>query len=200
MSQIEKMDKIKKFEKENRKFLENNLIKSFLKNPDNRKLFYETITNPTAENYVELDNKFKIFYTYIRFISHISSTLKFNSINYDKRIRLLNKRYSPTLDAPISNDQDGDNTFLDLVESNDDFRVADEVFSKEIITEQVTSPVLYNALQLLTKTQLQIIHLAYVEGLNDTEIAQVLNKTQQAISKTHKKALKNLLKYIENNN
>lgn len=56
---------------------------------------------------------------------------------------------------------------------------------------------MYDALNSLTKKQKEIINLAYAEGLSDTEIGLILNKTRQAVSKTHKKALGNMLTYIE---
>ncbi|MGE7692079.1 sigma factor-like helix-turn-helix DNA-binding protein [Lysinibacillus sp. NPDC097214] len=74
----------------------------------------------------------------------------------------------------------------------------DEVFIGDDLVKNVTCPILHNALNSLTKKQKEFINLAYVEELSDTEIGLKLNKTQQAVSKTHKKALENMLTYIEN--
>ncbi|WP_428842484.1 sigma factor-like helix-turn-helix DNA-binding protein [Lysinibacillus mangiferihumi] len=41
------------------------------------------------------------------------------------------------------------------------------------------------------------MNLVYIKGFSDTEIGQLLNISQQAVSKTHKKALKNIREYIE---
>lgn len=49
----------------------------------------------------------------------------------------------------------------------------------------------------LTDKQKEILYLAYVKRLTDTEIGIVLNKSQQAVSKTHKKALKNINNYLQ---
>ena len=54
-----------------------------------------------------------------------------------------------------------------------------------------------DALYSLTEKQKQIINLVYIKGFSDTEIGQLLNISQQAVSKTHKKALKNIREYIE---
>jgi len=190
-------EKIRKFEGENPKLLSNNLVISFLKIPTNKNMYMETISNPTPENMKKLDILFKHFYFKVRFISHISTTLKFNSINYDKRLRLLQSRFSSTLDASI-NSNEGEETFLDLLPDEQANNLFGEIVNNDNLDEHVTCPILYDALNSLTKKQKEIINLAYVEGLSDTEIGLRLNKTQQAISKTHKKALESMLNYVEN--
>jgi len=190
-------ENIRKFEMENPDFLTNNLVISFLNIPTNKEMYMKTISDPTFENMKELDILFKHFYFKIRFISHISSTLKFNSINYDKRARLIQSRFSTTLDASI-NSSEGEETFLDLIADEQTENLVNEVIISDDLDEHVTCPILHDALNSLTKKQKEIINLAYVEELSDTEIGRRLNKTQQAISKTHKKALENILTYIEN--
>lgn len=190
-------ENITKFESENPKLLSNDLVISFLNIPTNKEIYMKTISDPTPDNREKLDVLFKHFYFKIRFISHISSTLKFNSINYDKRMRLIQSRFSTTLDAPI-NSSEGEETFLDLIADEQAEYLIDEVFVSDDLNDNVTCPILYDALNSLTKKQKEIINLAYVDGLSDTEIGLKLNKTQQAVSKTHKKALENMLTYIEN--
>ncbi|QNK89843.1 sigma-70 family RNA polymerase sigma factor [Sporosarcina sp. resist] len=189
--------KVRKFEKENPELLGNNLVISFLKIPTNKNIYMDTISNPTPKNMKKLDVLFKKFYFRIRFISHISTTLKFNSINYDKRLRLIQSRVSSTLDATI-NSSEGEETFLDLLADEQAYNFFGEIVINDELVEHVTCPILYDALNTLTKKQIEIINLAYVNRLSDTEIGLRLNKTQQAISKTHKKALGNMLTYIEN--
>ncbi len=190
-------ERIKKFEGENQQLLNNELVISFLKIPTNKEKYMDTILNPTMENMKELDMLFKHFYFKIRFISHISSTLKFNSINFDKKLRLIQSRFSLTLDATI-NANEGQETFLDLVADEQAESHFSEVNLKDNLDDYVISPILYDALNSLTKKQKEIISLAYAEGLSDTEIGRRLNKTQQAVSKTHKKALENMMMYIKN--
>ncbi|MFC9541354.1 sigma factor-like helix-turn-helix DNA-binding protein [Lysinibacillus sp. NPDC056959] len=190
-------ERIRKFEGENQKLLSNNLVISFLKIPTNKNMYMKTISNPTPENMKKLDILFKHFYFKVRFISHISTTLKFNSINYDNRLRLLQSRFTSTLDASI-NSNGGEETFLDLLPDEQAYNLFGEIVNNDHLDEHVTCPILYDALNLLTKKQKEIINFAYVEGLSDTEIGLKLNKTQQAISKTHKKALESMLNYVEN--
>ena len=139
---------------------------------------------------------FKHFYFKIRFISHISTTLKFNSINYDKRLKVIQSRFTSTLNAPINTDG-GEETFLDLLAAEESYLILDEIVLEDEINEHVTCPLMNDALYSLTEKQKQIINLVYIKGFSDTEIGQLLNISQQAVSKTHKKALKNIREYIE---
>ncbi|WP_154661616.1 sigma-70 family RNA polymerase sigma factor [Bacillus ndiopicus] len=183
---------------ENESFLKNKLITSFLKNSTNKNAYELAINNPTLENQQQLDKLFKAFYFDIRFISHISSTIHFNAINYDKRTRTQNSRYNLTLDSSIDKN-DNDNSFINLLIDEESKISLDKLLSHESILKQVSCPILYASLKKLTKKQLKIIELAYVNGLSDTEIGKLLNISQQSISKTHKKALKELASFfIEN--
>lgn len=189
-------EEIKKFEMENPELLNNDLVISFLKIPINKEMYMKTISNPTPENMKELDILFKHFYFKIRFISHISTTLKFNSINYDKRLKVIQSRFTSTLNAPINTDG-GEETFLDLLAAEESYLILDEIVLEDEINEHVTCPLMNDALYSLTEKQKQIINLVYIKGFSDTEIGQLLNISQQAVSKTHKKALKNIREYIE---
>lgn len=189
-------EEIKKFEMENPELLNNDLVISFLRIPINKEMYMKTISNPTPENMKELDILFKHFYFKIRFISHISTTLKFNSINYDKRLKVIQSRFTSTLNAPINTDG-GEETFLDLLAAEESYLILDEIVLEDEINEHVTCPLMNDALYSLTEKQKQIINLVYIKGFSDTEIGQLLNISQQAVSKTHKKALKNIREYIE---
>ena len=186
---------IKAYEKENKVFLENNLIVSFLKNPMHKRLYHQAICNPTQENKHQLDKLFKAFYFEIRFASHIASTIHFNAINYDKRFRKMNTRFHLTLDATVSS-EDGETTFKELLADDKAHLIIVEIISKRSILEQVECPILHRALQTLSDKQLEIIQLVYLHGLSDTEVSRVLNISQQSVSKTHKKALKKLYDFI----
>lgn len=191
--------KIKKFEDENIELLQNDIVTSFLKQPLNKQSYLKAISEPTKENMEDLDNKFKQFYFKIRFVSHISSTLHFNSVNFDKRQRKLQSRFQTTFSKNSGNEGEDNNYFDSIPDKNADISL-NTLLSKEDITKQISCPKLYVALNRLSPKQMQIINLAYVIGLNDTEISILLGKSQQAISKMHKKALGNLIDYIESNN
>ena len=190
--------KIKKFEDENIELLQNDIVTSFLKQPLNKQSYLKAISEPTKENMKDLDNKFKQFYFNIRFVSHISSTLHFNSINFDKRQRKLQSRFHRSLNKNSDNEGE-ENKYLDIPDENANISL-NTLLSKEDITKQISCPKLYDALNRLTPKQKQIINLAYVNELNDTEISILLGKSQQAISKMHKKALVTLIEYMESSN
>lgn len=189
--------KVKEFEDVNTGLLQNDIISSFLKNPANKQSYLKAISDPTKENMKELDTEFKKFYFNIRFISHISSTLQFNSINFDKRQRRLESRFQSTLNKKRDPGIEGEETFLDTIPDENAIISLDTLLSKEDITTQISCPHIYKALNRLTSKQKQIINLAYGKGLTDTEIGILLGKSQQTISKTHKKALGNILEFIE---
>lgn len=186
--------KIQQFESENPDFMKNNLIKLFLEDPKNKLLYERVISNPNVENTKKIDIAFKFFYLKFRFISHISNTLFYNSINFDKRHRLLNSRFSLTLDAPVN--KEDETTYLDLLINERYIDDDKDLFEKGSLKDVVVNEVVYNALNTLTENQLTILNLAYIEQLSDTEIAKKLNKSQQVISKTHKLALKKLTEYL----
>lgn len=191
-------EKIRHFETENSEFLNNSLVVSFLNTPLHKEVYLETIINPIPENMKKLDILFKNYYFNIRFTSYISTTLKFNSINYDKRAKLIQARFLTTLDAAINPIEGEATTFRDLVADENAEKIFEIAISNGSLEQQITSPLLHDAYKILTAKQKEIINLAYVEGLNDTEIGMILNKTQQAVSKAHKKALEKMLNYINN--
>lgn len=191
-------EKLNRFVEENRYFLEHRVVKSFLSNEENKRLFFEVICYPTSVNKKKLDEEFKRFYFNIRFTAFLSSTLYFNAINYDKRHRKLSNRYQLTLDQSIG-DEEEERTFKDLIEDSNSNLTIDDILDSTDIKDYVTEPSLVQAINKLTPKQKEVIDLAYVKGLSDTEIAKRLGKSQQGISKLHKKALKRIHDSIEEN-
>lgn len=188
---------IKKFKEKNKELFENNIVQSFLQNEKHRVILTEAICNPTKENNEALDVAFKKFYFYIRFTSFISSTLYFNAINFDKRHRKVLYRHPLTVDKPLKKDEDS--TFKDfIVDSKSEIQI-DDILNSDRLSDYIIDPALYRAIETLTARQKQIIFLTYVKGLTDTEIATLLNKTQQSISKTHQKALQNMYQFLKTN-
>lgn len=94
------------------------------------------------------------------------------------------------LDKPVK--EDGTYTLLDLLTFDD----TEEINSSRI-EDHISNKQLYSAIQKLTDNQRQILSLAYVSCLNDSEIAEKLNKSQQAVSKSHKRALNKLKRFLE---
>jgi RNA polymerase sigma factor (sigma-70 family) len=182
---------LSKFEKH----LQNPVIKSFLEIPENMGLLEEVINNPTNLSKKKLDDTFREFYFKIRFTNYLSTAIYFNAINYDKKVNLFLERNKTILDGQLN---DGDSvTLIDYLASKE-WQEGQEVWIDSTnIADHLTSYTLFNAIQLLTENQRQLLNLAYIYDLNDSEIAIYLNKSQQAVSRSHKKALKKLKEIIE---
>jgi RNA polymerase sigma factor (sigma-70 family) len=168
-------------------FFSNKAVTSFLKNKENENLLLNTICNPSKENVENLDETFKKFYFNIRFISYISSALYFNAINFDKKIRKVKNRHPLTVDKPLGSTEEG--SFKELIHDSTADIQLDDLVGSDNIAEYIENPVLYEAVEKLSDKQNEILSLAYIKKKSDTEIAKILNKSQQAISKSHKKAL-----------
>lgn len=182
---------------ENKDFLNNAVIKSFIEVQEHRALLIRVVCNPTSENKAKLDNEFKKYYFNIRFTSFVSNTLYFNAINFDKRYRKVAKRHPLTLDKPIGDEEN--HTHKDIIKDESADISIDSLVTSTKIEDYIIQPMLIEAVKTLSAKQKEVIDLVYVCGLSDTVIAKNLNKTQQAISKLHKKALEKIYKYIVEN-
>lgn len=177
--------KLREFIKKNDSFMNNPLISGFLSKRENYELFKKAVCCPTVKNKENLDRTFKVFYFYVRFTSYVSTTLFYHGINLDKKIREKNIRFPLTLDQPVSTDSDL--VYKDLVQYNEDYNVR-----SDNILDYILDPKLYKAVQALTSNQKEILYLVYVKGYTDTDIAIFTEKSQQTISKSHRKALKKI--------
>ena len=189
--------KIDDFKQQNEKFLKNRLIRSFFQNEDNYDLLLKAICHPLEDNLKELDLKFKKYYFSVRFTSFISTTLYFTAINFDKKRRKTSERNPLTLDQSITSD--GDTTFKDLLIDPKSEVFIDHLLDGDKIEEYIEDPILHKAVLTLTPKQKEVVNFAYLKGLSDTEIATILNKTQQAVSKVHKKALEKMGSFLREN-
>lgn len=178
------------------KHLQNPVLKSFLEIQENMDLLAEVINNPTNLSKKKLDDTFREFYFKIRFTNYLSQAIYFNAINYDKKVKLFLERNKSILDCQIN---DGESvTLIDYLASKEWQEGQEVCIESTNIADHLTSYSLYQAIQLLTENQRQLLNLAYIYGLNDSEIAIYLNKSQQAVSRSHQNALKKLREIIEN--
>lgn len=114
-----------------------------------------------------------------RFIKYMASLIHYNSINYDKKRRKIVNRFPLTLD----NDENLESALLASYDS--------EIIPPNL-KDHITNRSLYEAYERLSEQQQQILSLAYVQGLNDREIAGIMRSSQQNISKHRLKALTKL--------
>jgi len=188
-------EKLIEFKNNNKEFLANPIIKSFLNKKQNYQLFYNTLCNPTLENKEKLDQSFKLHYFDIRFVSFISSSIHFNSINFDKKQRHYSSRNLLTVDSVIQNEEEV--TFKEIIEDSESAITVDRLSISDDIADYIVNPVLYEAVQTLSSKQMEVLNLAYLKGLSDTEIARLLNKSQQSVSKIHKKSIRKIKDFIK---
>ncbi|MBM7714041.1 sigma-70 family RNA polymerase sigma factor [Siminovitchia sp. FSL H7-0308] len=181
--------KFLEFIKENKKFLSNPIIKSFLSTRKHFELFKQSICHPTPQNQELLDQAFREFYFRIRFTAYVSKTLHYHGVNMDKKIRQDLYRFPAMLDEPVKDDTEL--TYKDLAAIEEDFEL-----KSDNILDYVTDPALYKAIQSLTPNQRDILSLSYIKGLTDSEIGTFLGKSQQAVSKARKKALSKMRKLL----
>ncbi|OKP96768.1 sigma-70 family RNA polymerase sigma factor [Paenibacillus sp. P46E] len=115
-----------------------------------------------------------------KFVAYITSLFHYNSINFDKKIRKLNKRYSLILD---DNDKE---TYYPVSSMTDD------ISSFLTLEDQISDSNLYCKFMELTKREREILNFSIYFELSDTKIAKLLEISQQSISKTKKHALRKL--------
>lgn len=182
------------FFKENTEFMNNVIIKSFLEKENNKDLFITSICFPKSSSKEKLDAEFKKFYFNIRFTSFISNTLYFNAINYDKRYKKFSNRHPLTVDSSLV---DGESSsFKDYIpDTKAEIRI-DLLSKSSKVEDYVINQDLYEALKTLSPKQKEIIDMIYVKELSSLEICKLLGKTQQAVSKLHRKALELMYDYM----
>ncbi|WP_238655564.1 sigma-70 family RNA polymerase sigma factor [Paenibacillus piscarius] len=156
----------------------NPIIKNFLNDKSNYELLLMNIKNPTLSNKNQLDEAFKTYFFEIRFISYISSLIRYSSIDFDKKERIIQKRMVFTLDD------------FNSISTQD-------YFLEDAQIESIASTsLLYNGIKLLTKKEKEVLEEFYINGLSDTEISKKNNVSQQATFKIRTKALKKLREFL----
>lgn len=178
------------------KHMKNPIIKSFLNIAENMDLLKEVINNPTSILTKKLDDTFREFYFRIRFTSYLSQAIYFNAINYDKKVKLFSDRNKTILDIPVK-DKKG-RTVIEFFCSMEWKDCQEDCIYSSNIKDHLTNASLYKGIEQLTENQRQLLSLAYIFDLTDSEIATYFNVSQQAVSKSHKKILKKLREIIEN--
>jgi RNA polymerase sigma factor (sigma-70 family) len=166
-------------------------VESFMTQPEHQELLKEFLTSPSPSAEDCLNEAFKAHYFGIRFTSYVSSSLYFHSVNFNKKIRLHRGRQLLTLDQPLGGDEDG--SFKDMIpDSGETFTLPEQS-----LEDAISDDALLAAFRRLTDRQREILDLAYMKGMNDTEIAASLGVSQQAVSKSHRNALARLREQLQ---
>jgi RNA polymerase sigma factor (sigma-70 family) len=166
-------------------------VESFMSQPEHQELLKEFLTSPSASAEDCLNEAFKAHYFGIRFTSYVSSSLYFHSVNFDKKIRLHRGRQLLTLDQPLGGDEDG--TFKEMIPDSGE----PVTLPEQSLEDAISDDALLAAFRKLTDRQREILDLAYVKEMSDTEIAKILRVSQQAVSKSHRNALARLREELQ---
>lgn len=173
------------------------LVQSFLKTAEHQRLYQSSIHQETKETEEELDLAFRKYYAELRLIRMLSNNLNRHAIRYDQKRNRRNQRQLLILDEPASYETDTVTTNLDQVKDPWEIPVDQTVIEKEDgLENKIENPVLYHAINSLTARQRHILEHAYLQGMTDTEIAEVSGVSQQSVSKLRNKALSKLKKYL----
>lgn len=159
----------------NSTFQNNHIIKSFLDIPENKKIFDQIIKlEDDADSIKELNKRFKEFFLEIRLRKYISTIIHNSVVELDIRTRKKEQILSP---------------YDDKVQLND---FASTSIDMDKLTSIFTDEKISNALKVLTEKEKKIITLIFFKDLKEVEIAQILNISQQAVSKTKQRALQKI--------
>ncbi|MCM3388042.1 hypothetical protein M3649_07815 [Ureibacillus chungkukjangi] len=177
----------------------NPLLKAFLRELEHWELYKQYCESPSEWLKKLLDERFVQFYIRIRAIAYFSKIIYFTARHFDMERRKYEKRYVLTLDSS-SNDGNGSknegyNSFKEMIVDESATTGFQEKLSHEL-NQYIQHPRLFKAIQSLNERQQQILYLAYVINISDTEISKKLNVTQQAISKSKNNALAKVRRLI----
>ncbi len=170
-------------------------IRKFLLDEENYNLFQAYQENPTEEMAEKLDWKFQWEHTKHNAIAYLSRAIRTEAINFDREHRKYVHRFTPTLDRPAEGSEG--HTFKDELESTINLSDGVETRIEDIIK---THSALRDAIGSLTLQQRRILFLLFFEGLAEKEIARKLGSSQQAVSKSKRKALDKLRREIDGGN
>jgi len=176
-------------------FFQQQIIQSFLQQPNCLSYVKKAVCFPTNENLKKVDEAFKEFYGKVRILTYLSNMIYYNAINYDRKIKKDKDREMLILDKPLKEDGEEGVTHKDvLCQTNSDLISA---IAGETISEHVEEKDLFEAIQTLTSKQQEIINYKYIFGLKNKEIAEMLGNSPQNISAIHQRALRKLKNYLE---
>lgn len=159
------------------------LMQGFLKEEQHRLIYEQATRYPSAANLQKLNSAFQQFYTEIQLTNYLTMTLSYYARNYSKQAAKLSGRELSILDQPASEEQE--TTKKDMLVARED----QTVYRWE---QAIHEPALLIAIQELPMKQRDYLELHFIHQLTHTEIAEKLNISQQAVSKSIQAALKKL--------
>jgi RNA polymerase sigma factor (sigma-70 family) len=167
----------------------NPLLKCFLEEPENLRLFCEG-------DHEELERRFAEHYFEMRFLGFIRKHIHYEAQHLLRKSRAMHRQEPLWLNGTVGDEEGTGHETLDLVE-DPDVSVEEKVVERtEALGDLTSNEALHAALQSLTEKQQLILQLLYVEGLTEQEAADVLGISQQAVNKSKRKSLAQLRRKI----
>jgi RNA polymerase sigma factor (sigma-70 family) len=176
--------------------IENRLLKSFLEDEKAHQLYKSYLENPNIQTKDTLEKMFKIHFRKIQLLSYFSRILHFESQRYDKKNRHQTNLYQLVLDKESN---EGDVCIIDMIPDEsvlDDFEmISSDAAQLESFFEDEK---LYSIVSNLTQRQKYIIHALFIENQSESEVAERLSITKQAVNKVKNQTLKKIKqRYID---
>ncbi|WP_199624522.1 sigma-70 family RNA polymerase sigma factor [Paenibacillus alkalitolerans] len=124
-----------------------------------------------------------------RFTSYVSRSIRYAAIDHQRAAKRFRDKNLLILDQPVS--YDPSTTYGDLLPA------AEEDFQPRIpLSEKLERKEVWDAFNLLTEKQRNVLTLVYAYQWKDTEIAENWNVTQQAVTKLRLSGLRKMRKYL----
>ncbi|GIP40552.1 hypothetical protein J31TS4_38320 [Paenibacillus sp. J31TS4] len=169
------------------------IIRHFFETPEHVLLLCLFLQTNDQESKDCLEEAFRRFFFAIRFSKYVRSTIRYQAVVQDRRRQRYQDKHHMILDKAIG--EDGESTLGDhvLAETREAYSWTG---SPERFRSAVDNELLFEALGELTQKQLLVTTLAYSQLYKDTEIAETLRISQQAVYKTRSAALNKLSKFM----
>lgn len=171
--------------------LSHRIIKNFLSEKEHYQLFEEFVYFPTNENMEKLNEAFRKFYIAVRLTYYLSKLLSHTSRDYYQRQKKRRHHCLLIFDQSASKNDSSD-TIGELIASNEKDTMDKAIDKQNDLLEHIEDPALYYALSHLNERQLTILKLSLLNRFTNKQIGSILGISQQAVSKSHRQAIKKL--------
>ncbi|MEC0123392.1 sigma-70 family RNA polymerase sigma factor [Paenibacillus pabuli] len=183
------------YKHQNPALFHNRVVLHFFEQEKHQKLLLESMRGEAGKE-EELNEAFRKYFFQFRFVTYVTSSLKFMSIDQMRRNQRYAARNVLIYDRPSSDESSvciGET--MSAYQTSGDILQSDERymnFQEGFVDEQVEV-----AFESLTDKQKHVTTLYYGQGYHDHEIANRLQVSQQAIAKTRNTALKKMKTLLE---
>jgi len=179
------------YKKSNLSIFSDRIVQDFFQNEEHIHLLLEALEG-NNDSKVLLDAKFRKHFFRVRFITYISSTIKYCAVDQMRSNQKNDTRNPLIFDKSVSDEEQG-TTLGELLLSNQWIQPADPISSDPSrFQASFANESLSKAFSLLSKKQQMVTTFCYALRYHDNEIARLIGVSPQAVGKTRNLALKKL--------